>query len=198
MSAPVIARLLGWAAALAATALALSGCGGSPGGLVSWRDGHEAQQARALVTRAGTLVAANPEALGYRLRVAAPRRGIRGQTDRVSRTVTLFVSGTDAPHRVAHDLAHEIGHAYDAVRMSAAARAAYLLRRGVPAAQWSPGGRVSDYDSGAGDFAEVFALCHAASPEFRSTLAPRPVDPCPLLPAGARSAAAIRSSRSST
>jgi hypothetical protein len=91
----------------------------------------------------------------------------------------------DAPHRTAHDLAHEIGHAFDAVHMTPAARRAYLARRGVPHAAWWPRDRHGDYSVGAGDFAEVYALCHAASPDFRSRLAPRPVDACAILPAEA-------------
>jgi hypothetical protein len=88
-------------------------------------------------------------------------------------------------HRVAHDVAHEVGHAYDVSRMTARERRRYLRRRGVPRAPWWPGAG-SDDASGAGDFAEVFALCHAASPDFRSRLAPRPASPCSLLPRGAR------------
>ena len=104
----------------------------------------------------------------------------------MARTITLYSRVTDAPHRVAHDLAHELGHAVDADRLSAADRAAYLRRRGVADAAWWPSGRGADYASGAGDFAEVFALCHAASAEFRSRLAPPPADPCAALPAAAR------------
>ena len=144
--------------------------------------------ARALVRQAERLVTVSPRALGYRVRIAGPRPDVRAQTDTAAHTITLFVSPADAPHRVAHDLGHELGHAFDAVRLSGAQRAAYLRARGAPGAAWWPGGAVSDYRSGAGDFAEVFALCHAASPEFRSRLAPRPRDPCALLPPAARTA----------
>jgi hypothetical protein len=148
----------------------------------------DATAARALVRQAEGLVTVSPRALGYRVRIAGPRPDVRAQTDTAARTITLFVSPADAPHRVAHDLGHELGHAFDAVRLSAAQRAAYLRTRGAPDATWWPGGAVSDYRSGAGDFAEVFALCHAASPEFRSRLAPRPPNPCGLLPPAARTA----------
>jgi hypothetical protein len=148
---------------------------------------------RALVRRAQALVDLRPRDLGFRLVVRGARGVVRGQTDTQRRTITLYVDADDAPHRVAHDLAHELGHAYDARRMTAAARRAWLRARGAPDAPWSPaGGRASDYDSGAGDFAEVFARCHAASPEFRSRLAPRPADACSLLPAGARTDALAR------
>jgi hypothetical protein len=148
----------------------------------------DASIAGGVVTRAQTLVSVRAEELGYRLHVAGPVAGVRGRTDTAARTITLFVSPTDAPHRVAHDLGHEIGHAFDATRLSAADRAAYLRARGAPSAPWWPGARASDYRSGAGDFAEVYALCHAASPDFRSRLAARPQDPCAALPKAARAA----------
>ena len=84
----------------------------------------DAATARAVVTRAQTLVSVTPEQLGYRLRIAGPLPGVRGRTDTAARTITLFVSPHDAPHRVAHDLGHEIGHAFDAARLSGAERAA--------------------------------------------------------------------------
>ena len=111
---------------------------------------------------------------------------------------TDFVARTDDFRRLAHDIAHELGHAYDATYLSAPQRASYLATRSRNSANWWPGLRaadytanaVTDYGSGAGDFAEVFALCHAPSPEFRSTLAPRPPDPCALIPLPRRPAAA--------
>jgi hypothetical protein len=148
----------------------------------------DAAAARAVVARAQSLVSVTPEQLGYRMRVAGPLPGVRGRTDTAARTITLFVSPKEAPHRVAHDLGHEIGHAFDATRLSAAQRAAYLRARGVPSAPWWPGREASDYRSGAGDFAEVFALCHAASPDYRSRLAARPQDSCGALPTAARAA----------
>ena len=148
----------------------------------------DAAAARAVVDRARRLTTLTPAQLGYTLRVAGPVAGLRGQTDNATRTITLFVSPDDMPNVVAHDLVHEIGHAFDAQRMTAAQRAAYLRARGVPGAPWLPGAQASDYRSGAGDFAEVFALCHAASPVYRSRLAARPADPCGALPTAARAA----------
>jgi hypothetical protein len=142
----------------------------------------------ALARRAQKLVDVTPAELGYRLVVRGPLAGVRGATDRTARTVTLYADDRQAAHRVAHDLAHELGHAYDDRRMNAAARARWLRVRGAAAGtRWSPGGAVSDYETGAGDFAEVFARCHAASSEFRSRLSAAPADACALLPAGARS-----------
>ena len=138
---------------------------------------------RADLRRALPLVGVSARALGYRI-VLAPRTDplLRALTDTSTHTITLYMAQGDAPHRTAHDLAHEIGHAFDAAHLTDAQRRAYLARRGVPHAPWWPTNRRSDYSVGAGDFAEVFALCHAASPEFRSRLAPRPVDACAILP----------------
>jgi hypothetical protein len=148
----------------------------------------DAATAREVVAQARRLVAVTPAQLGYRLRVAGPVPGLRGRTDTATRTITLYVGPRDAPGAVAHDLGHELGHAYDATRLSASQRAEYLRARGVPGAPWTPGAQASDYRSGAGDFAEVFALCQAASPVHRSRLAARPQDPCGVLPKQARTA----------
>jgi hypothetical protein len=148
----------------------------------------DAAAARAVVVRAQRLVTIAPADLGYTLRIAGPVPGLRGQTDNTARTITLFVGPNDTPNVVAHDLGHELGHAFDARRLTDAQRAAYLRARGAAHAAWFPGPKTSDYRSGAGDFAEVFALCHAASPVYRSRLAGRPQDPCGALPKEARAA----------
>ena len=140
---------------------------------------------RAALRRALDLVSYRGR-LGYRIVLAPPRRGVRAATNTGTRTITIFLDPPDAPHRVAHDIAHELGHAWDALHLDAAGRRAYLHGRGVPHAAWWPRTVGADYDTGAGDFAEVFARCHAASPEFRSRLAPPPADACAALPAAAR------------
>lgn len=140
---------------------------------------------RALARAAQRLVGVRPSDLGYRLVLRGPRAGVRAATDPAARTITLYLGPGQVAHRVAHDLAHEIGHAYDARRMTAAQRRAWLARRGAVGRPWLPDGERSDYATGAGDFAEVFARCHAASPEFRSRLAPAPADACALLPPSA-------------
>jgi len=148
---------------------------------------------RDLVRAAQKLVRVRPSDLGYRLVLRGPLDGVRAKTDPVARTITLYLAPGQVAHRVAHDLAHEIGHAYDARRLTAAQRRDWLARRGASGRPWLPDGERSDYASGAGDFAEVFARCHAASPEFRSRLAPAPADACALLPRGAaRSQSAAR------
>ena len=195
--APLVSRARVVRAGLTAVAAALGVAASALGFSALWPSGapaprparlsaQDAAAARALVARAQALVSITPAQLGYTLRVAGPLAGVRGRTDIAAKTITLFVSPHDAPHRVAHDLGHELGHAFDAQRLTGAQRTAYLRGRGVPGAPWFPGRQASDYRSGAGDFAEVFALCHAASPEYRSRLAGRPQDPCGVLPKQAR------------
>jgi hypothetical protein len=167
-------------------ALATGGVLGSQRQATAATASAETSRQRAVTAAALELVSGRPADLGYRLVIAPPRPRVRGVTDRFRRTITLFVGDHEVPHVLAHDLAHELGHAFDDRRMTDALRRAYLRRRGRPEARWWPHGQFSDYATGAGDFAEVFALCHAASPEFRSRLAPRPQDPCAVLPAAAR------------
>ena len=185
---------------LALAALAAAGCGSAPDrpakrppGVPATENFNPETSASARqsdLRRALPLVGGvSARALGYRIELA-PRRdpGLRALTDTAAHTITLYLARDDAPHRTAHDLAHELGHAGDARHMTDASRRAYLAARGRPKAPWWPNKPgLSDYDTGAGDFAEVFALCHAASPEFRSRLAARPADPCSTLPEGARS-----------
>jgi hypothetical protein len=181
-------------AALAAALVAGSaaGCGGAEqAGDAPERAARPAPDPATTLRAAEALVGLDARRLGVRVALRGPRPGLAARLDHASATVTLFASGAEAPHRLAHDLAHELGHAVDLDRLSAADRRAYLARRGRPrAAWWPPAGVASDYGAGAGDFAEVFALCHAASPVFRSRLAPRPVDACALLPPAASSYAA--------
>jgi hypothetical protein len=138
---------------------------------------------RATGDRALGLVAYPWHDLGYEIVFAPGQPKVRAQTDLVAHRITVFLGEGDATHRIAHDIGHELGHAYDAKYLTDADRLRYLQQRGVPSATWFPGTKFSDYDTGAGDFAEVFAACHAASPEFRSRLADKPAQACSLIPA---------------
>jgi len=172
------------AAGLGALALALSACG-DDAGTNSPPVGTAAE--RALVTRAQALVDVDPGNLGYQLAIRGPFGDVRAKTDTTRRLITLYVEEGDAPSRVAQDLAHELGHAYDGLIMTTADRTAWLRARGAPSAAWLPAAdATSDLDTGSGDFAEVFADCHTKIAEFASRLAPRPADPCATLPANAR------------
>ena len=179
---------------LAAVGLALARVGDVPvrafAGASAQPAAEDPAAARATLRAAERLVRVDPHRLGVRVVVARPRPGLAARYDRKRRTVTIFAAPGAAAHRVAHDLAHELAHAIDVEHLSAADRRAYLARRGAGGGAWWPGAEASDYAVGSGDFAEVFALCHAASPVFRSRLAPRPAEPCAVLGAVASRIAA--------
>lgn len=173
------------AGAVTATAMFVGGQSTEPRGSAAVAGITDAAEQQLAGGAALELVRVDPASLGYTVVFAAGRPGVRADLDRSSKTIRVYLRRGDTRAIVAHDIAHELGHAYDAERMTDASRRAYLDRRGVPAAAWTATD-ASDYAVGAGDFAEVYALCHAASPDFRSTLAPRPERACELLPQEAR------------
>ena len=174
-----------FSAGLATACVALARLGDAPvrtsAGAQAADDRGHRTAAAATLRAAERLVGLDPRRLGVRVMLARPRPGLAARYDPERRTVSIFAARGTAPHRVAHDLAHELAHVIDVEHLSPADRRAYLARRGARGVAWWPGRDASDYTVGSGDFAEVFALCHAASPVFRSRLAPRPADPCALL-----------------
>jgi hypothetical protein len=155
----------------------------APSSAAEAADPAEQRAREALVREARSLLAYDPERLGFEVVAAPPQPGIRAQIDLAEETITAFVASDEAPHLVAHDIAHELGHGLDRRDLDDADRDAYLERRGAAGAAWWPAEEEPDYGTGAGDFAEVYAMCTAPSPEFRSTLAGPPDDACSLLPA---------------
>lgn len=116
--------------------------------------------------------------LGYDLRFRLYRGGkLLGLTDARTRTITLFVRPSQSDTSLRVTLAHEIGHALDAETGTDQQRARYLELRGLPAdTPWYPCDGCSDVASGAGDWAEVFAVWLAGAGDFRSELAGPPDD----------------------
>jgi hypothetical protein len=90
--------------------------------------------------------------------------------------VEVFVRGGDTPEVLAHVIAHELGHAVDVTYLNDAQRAAWLSARGVGrGAVWFPGqSGVSDFATGAGDFAESFAWVHGPVGHWSGELGPPP------------------------
>lgn len=94
---------------------------------------------------------------------AGPRDGYRGNTNTVTRTITVYVRATDTPADVASVLAHELGHAFDVMYLDGPSRAAWQELRGLDGPWWPESG-AADFHVGAGDFAEAFARVVADSP----------------------------------
>jgi hypothetical protein len=115
------------------------------------------------------------EELGFELRFLPPRDGIRGMTFPDRRRIELYVRLSDPLARTAHDLAHEIGHAVDLTVMDRSRRGEWAERRGYDrSTPWWPCPRCEDRGTGAGDYAEVFALWQVGGRYFSSQLAPAP------------------------
>ncbi|MFP5219916.1 MAG: hypothetical protein ACLGIG_09295 [Actinomycetes bacterium] len=100
-----------------------------------------------------------------------------GFIDPQARTITVLVRPEQSDLSLRATVAHEIGHAVDIVTGSDEQRARYRQLRGLsPATPWWPCDLCSDYRSGAGDWAEVFAYWLVGPGDFRSELAGPPDD----------------------
>lgn len=81
----------------------------------------------------------------------------RGLTYPYEASIDIFIRDTDTPESIAPILAHEIGHALDVTYLSGSDRETWLEVRGIEQAPWWADAFASDFQSGAGDFAEAFA-----------------------------------------
>jgi hypothetical protein len=98
-----------------------------------------------------------------------------GYTFTNEKRIEIYVRDSMSEGLLAHVVAHEIGHAVDVSLNTGDERRSWLEARGIPDAQWWPGeGGVSDFKSGAGDFAESFAAWQVGVGSYRSKLGPAP------------------------
>jgi hypothetical protein len=113
---------------------------------------------------------------GWQLRFLEGRRGVRGLTFPGSRTIEVYVRGSDTPEQLAHVVAHELGHAVDVTYFTEAQRSTWLAARGLGRTTvWFPGeSGVSDFATGAGDFAESFGWVHGSTGMWAGELGPPP------------------------
>lgn len=114
---------------------------------------------------------------GWRINFLPPRKGYLALTYRVERRIDVYVRSERPVEGIAHDVAHEIGHALDVTYLDENSRARFLELRALPAdTGWWACNSCRDLQTGAGDFAEVFALYAAPRFKFYSELAPVPSD----------------------
>jgi hypothetical protein len=111
---------------------------------------------------------------GFTVAFLPARSGLRGQTLVAARQIQIYVREGETAVGVRRILAHELGHAVDLSRNTDQDRARWLARRGASGQAWWPSAQRSDFASGAGDFAEVFARWLVGNGDFRSRLAPAP------------------------
>ncbi|MFZ4517025.1 MAG: hypothetical protein ACOYOP_01455 [Microthrixaceae bacterium] len=112
---------------------------------------------------------------GWQVRFLPGRDGLRGSTFPRDRVIEVYVRRNQSVTDVAHVIAHELGHAVDVSLLTDADRAAWLAARGVdPGTTWFPGeSGVTDFSTGAGDFAESFAHWQVGD-QWYSRLGPPP------------------------
>ena len=117
-----------------------------------------------------------PVARGWTVTFAVYRGRYVGFADATKKVVTLWVKPADSQQSLRITLAHEFGHVLDYTRLTEARRGDYLEIRGRGGyrGSWYPCNGCEDYNSAAGDFAEVYAYWLAGAGDFRSRFAPAP------------------------
>lgn len=88
----------------------------------------------------------------------------RGLTYPYNKSIELFVRDNDTSESLAGILAHEIGHAIDVTHLNDAQREDWSETRSIESSQWWPDAYASDFETGAGDFAESFAYWAVQDP----------------------------------
>lgn len=114
--------------------------------------------AASLGGRALALVDWDVDGLGYAIEFRGERTNLRALTFPYEKRIEVYVREDDDLTKLAHVVAHEIGHAIDVEHNSADDRRQWLLSRGLDADYpWWPVSAKTDFATGAGDFAECFA-----------------------------------------
>ena len=112
---------------------------------------------------------------GWSIEFKESRSSVLGYTFTNENRIEVYVRDSMSEPLLAHVIAHEIGHAVDVTHNSGEERREWLDARGIPGAPWWPSeGGVSDFNSGAGDFAEGFAAWQVGTGSYRSKLGPAP------------------------
>ena len=113
--------------------------------------------------------------LVFDVRFEAHRGRFLGLTDASTRTITVYVKRGQSEGDLRTTIAHELGHALDAVTGTQEMRRGYRAVRGIdPDVPWYPCDRCEDLRSPAGDFAETFARWLVGPAYARRTLVPPP------------------------
>lgn len=111
---------------------------------------------------------------GWTITFSPARDGVIGYTYTNEHRIEIFVRDNISDGLLRHVIAHEIGHAIDVSLNSSGDRERWQDARGIGGSPWWPGNGVSDYSTGAGDFAESFAAWQVGAGNFRSNLGSAP------------------------
>ena len=95
----------------------------------------------------------------WRVEFLGPREGLRALTYPSEKKIEIFVRADDTAETLHRVFAHELGHVFDVELNDDADRARWAAQRDLPAsAPWWPSAAAPDFATGAGDFAEAFAV----------------------------------------
>lgn len=102
------------------------------------------------------------------------REGLRALTYPAERRIEVFVRTSDTPATLHRVFAHELGHLIDVELNDDGDRARWFDVRGIAQeTPWWPSASAPDFDTGAGDFAEAFAVWETGV-SSRSTVGGQP------------------------
>jgi len=103
-----------------------------------------------------------------------PRDGLRALTFPNEKRVEIFVRSSDTASSLHRVFAHELGHVIDVEFNSDSDREQWRQQRNIAAStSWWPDAESPDFATGAGDFAEAFAVWETGV-TTRSTVAGQP------------------------
>ncbi len=111
---------------------------------------------------------------GWTITFGAGRSGVFGYTYVDEQRIEIFVRDDMSEGLLAHVVAHELGHAVDLSLNGGDDRDAWASARGIGGVQWWPGSGVTDFATGAGDFAEAFAVWQVGPSNYRGRAAGAP------------------------
>lgn len=94
---------------------------------------------------------------GWKINYLGQNDRFRGLTYPYEKSIDMFVRDSDTPESLAGILAHELAHAIDVEHFDDGDRNDWRDARNIGGAPWWPNAYASDFETGAGDFAESFA-----------------------------------------